>query len=138
VAGRVAADEVEWQAGRALLSCGRGVGHPRVVAGIGADPRVVQQRGDLVVGADDIAAVGLARHRGVAQLGVEGVGVGSAGGVEDLVVNAGLCHDNASLAHAGSAVPGCLEDQGARYTSSARRSLGSWPVTLTVAWSRIS
>src|SRR5262249_60890104 len=105
--------------------------------GGGAAGGVVRRRGERGVGADAVAAVGVGRPGGVAQRGVGGVGVGAAGGVEDLVVKAGLCHDNASLAHGGPAVPGCLEDQGSRYTSSARRSLGSWPVTLTVAWSRI-
>ncbi len=54
------------------------------VAAVRADPRVVQQRVDLPVGADHVGAVGLPRHRGLAQLGVERVGVGTVGVVEDL------------------------------------------------------
>jgi hypothetical protein len=42
----------------------------RTVAAVGADPRVVQQRGDLVVGAYQEAAVVLTGHAVLPELGV--------------------------------------------------------------------
>jgi len=55
-----------------------------------ADPRVVHQGHDLVVGADDVAAIGRAQDRCLPQLRVERVGVGAVGVVEDLSEQVGV------------------------------------------------
>src|SRR5262249_41534012 len=116
VLGRVVADEPPQfpLASRALVVV------LREAARIRADPWVVQQGGDLPVGADDVSAVLLARQGRVWEFGIERVGVGAVRVVQHLLVDAGGCsHNNDSL-------PGC--------TSTARRSSGVWPVSTTVAW----
>ena len=126
--GRIECDEggdCPGSAVRGLRSPGSGQ-----VAPVRADPWVVQQRDDLPVGADDVASVLLARPRAPAQLGVQRVRIGAVGVIENLLKDAGRCHD----------VPSRCSDRLATgrchcwpYTSSARRSPGSWPVTTTVA-----
>ena len=49
-----------------------------------AQARVVQQGGDIGVAADGEEAVRQRRHRGLAQPGVERVGIGAVGRVENL------------------------------------------------------
>jgi hypothetical protein len=56
----------------------------------GGEPRVVDQRHDFAVGADDVAAVLGPQYRCLAQLGVKRVGIRSAGVVEDLREQSGL------------------------------------------------
>src|SRR5258708_24070610 len=94
-----------------------------------AEPRIVQNREELAVGGEHVAAVVGAADRGAAQFGVQRVGVGAVGVVEDLVVDAGRCHGDPS-----GALRAWELCQRPGWTNWARRSLGSWPVTTTVAW----
>ncbi len=99
---------------------------------IRGDAQVVQQLDDLPIGADDVRAVRLARHRGLAQLFVEGVRIGAVGVAERLLPGRFLGHD-------GVLLPGCAgrwvaSSRGVlqrRGRNTALRSLGSWPVRTT-------
>src|SRR5215472_7480635 len=56
----------------------------------------MEQRDDLGVCADDVAAVVGTADRGPAQFGVQRIGVGAVGVVEDLIKDTGRCHGDPS------------------------------------------
>src|SRR5689334_25154170 len=95
----------------------------------------MEQVDDLAVGGDDVGAVVLTGHRGLAQLGVQRIGVGAVGGVEDLREEARLCggdHDVDLLQARGRGMR-ALPAAASGDFRATRRSAGSCPVTNTVA-----